>query len=299
MKHLKRIGQVLVVSLSLLALLLIGVRADTPYPGVTGEPAPVSITILSDFVGSHKAAPGMTNAGSVITYTIVAVNSDAETKEDVALIDVLPDGVEYVPGSCTHSVGVCQRPPGYLWESSLAPGERITTTFAVEVSADVAVGDGLVNRAYLDWGLYRHPLSCTTVITSMPDFSASYMVGLPTVEVGARIPYTIVVVNTGTEVAEQVALSDTLPLDPATTPLKCVYDDGSGSLWSCWEYPGCLWKENFAPGDQITTVLTVQALDGPGTLTNQAHLTWSKGNVVELSFTTEVIANIYLPLVLK
>ena len=303
MKHLKRVGHVSVVSLSFLALFLIGVQADTPYPGVTGELAPVSITTLPDFVGSHKAAPEMANAGSVITYTIVTVNSGAETKEDVALIDVLPDGVEYVPGSCTHSAGVCQRPPGYLWESSLAPGERITTAFAVAVSADLDVGDELVNRAYLDWGFYRHPLSCTTVITSRPDFSTSYMTGLPTAEIGARIPYTIVVGNTGTSAAEQVVLSDTLRVEHGDiapyelVPDGCTYEDGSGS-WECWDYPGRLWEENFAPGDRITTVLVVRVLDGPGTLTNRAHLQWNASDL-ELAITTVVPARAYLPVVLR
>ena len=304
MEHIKRVGHVLVVSLSFLAFFLVGVRADTPYPGITGEPAPVSITTLPDFVGSYKAAPGMANAGSVTTYTIVTVNSGTDTKGDVALIDVLPDGVEYVPNSCTHSAGVCQSPPGYLWESSLAPGERITTTFAVTVSVDLDVGDELVNRAYLDWGFYRHPLSCTTVITSRPDFSTSYMIGLPTAEIGARIPYTIVVRNTGTEAAEQVVLSDTLLVEHGDiapyelVPDGCTYEDGAGS-WGCWDYPGRLWKENFAPGDRITTVLAVRALNIPGMLTNQAYLSWSKDNVVELSFTTDVFANVYLPVVFK
>lgn len=309
----KRIIDLLIICLFVACLVVAGqtvaqadIEGPQDQPQVKSDPGIGPLAIVDDFTQSYKTAPALVNAGSMMTYTIVAINNGSEIKEDVTLLDVLPDGVEFVPGSCTYNTGTvraCQSPPGAAWVEDLAPGERVTTTFAVEVDAGLDVGDELVNWAYLDWSFYRHPLSCTTAITSVPDFSASYMTGRASVEIGTSAVYTIVVANTGTEPAEQVVLSDTLAVENGDiaphnlVPDDCTYEDGSGS-WGCWDYPGRLWEENFAPGDRITTVLTILVSDGPGALVNKAYLQWGASEL-GLDFTTNVLGDVYLPIVLS
>jgi len=127
-------------------------RADLNWNGF--QISAYATTTLSFAPTLTKYAPATAQTGERITYTIVTVNDTLGPIYGVILSDVLPDGVTPpVPGSCTYTDSqrqVCNAFPE-LWQADLAPGDRITTTFAVTVT-EKTINQQLVNCATARWG---------------------------------------------------------------------------------------------------------------------------------------------------
>ena len=132
-----------------------------------------------DFDSSYKTGPQYADLDDVIYYTIVAVNTEGPV-QNVVLSDSLPSGVQFILGSCTYVYDGQSWNCGDLdqmWQANFASGDRITTTFAVRVTASTAQWP-LVNRAYLSWnGDQREMVFTTTVGTPSNDFTLSYKTG--------------------------------------------------------------------------------------------------------------------------
>jgi uncharacterized repeat protein (TIGR01451 family) len=244
---------------------------------------------------SFMTGPEYAKPDDVITYTIVAVNFGAPV-QNVVLSDVLPSGVVFVPGSCTYEeddgdLWDCERhAPSAIWSNrNFAPGERITTTFAVSVSAGSTLLWPLVNRAYLSWdGRQKEMVVTTTVLPAIPEFSLFYQPRPPYADTGGTITFTVVAVNDGDPVYD-VVLSDTLPSGVAFLRGSCHYDIGPnpepGSLnIPCFDndlVPGerrMVWEEKMTRGTHITTTFVVTVTVPAGSsrvpLRNCAHLGW-------------------------
>ncbi len=271
----------------------------------------LAVTIVTaqapDFDASYKTAPLYVKPNDVMTYTIVAVNTGDVTEVDVVLSDTLPHGVTYVPGSCHYSDGTplirtCNPPgdPAGMWERDFAPGTRITTTFAVRVSADATAWWDLVNHASLYWDGGRHDMSTTTtVVSDIPNFETSYKAGTEIAERGDQIVYTIVAVNTG-DPATDVTLTD--PMPEGADLDACTYDIAGGTTDIPCNSPPHLWKSDLDAQGRITTTITAtlvaRTLRYP--LQNCAYLGWQNMQQ-EICVTTlaNPLAYIHLPLILR
>jgi uncharacterized repeat protein (TIGR01451 family) len=167
------------------------------------------------FTPSAKTAPRFAKTDDIITYTIVVVNAGGPIT-DVALSDPIPNGSAFIVGSCTYHRIVggpqpCDSPPD-LWREDFAASERITTTFAVRVTAG-SMNWSLVNYAYINWGPSQTVvLSTTTTVNPLecflplvvrrfpprPDLRiASLAVQPSSPAVGQTVIITIVVENVG------------------------------------------------------------------------------------------------------
>jgi len=105
-----------------------------------------------DFTDSYKDAPRFADAGDIITYTIVVINS-GDPVSDVVLSDTMPSGVTVQ--SCAVYTEAGSAPldpcdPTLLWTRDVAAGERITTTITVRVTPGTLVLP-IVNRAHIGW----------------------------------------------------------------------------------------------------------------------------------------------------
>jgi uncharacterized repeat protein (TIGR01451 family) len=268
---------------------------------------------------SYMTGPEYAKPDDVITYTVVAINVGAPV-QNVVLSDVLPSGVEFVPSSCSYEED------GYVWDcdvdapnpiwrnKNFAPGEIITTTFAVSVSARTLHWP-LVNHAYLSWdGRQKEMVVTTTVLPAIPEFSLFYQPRPPYADTGGAITFTIVAVNDRDPVFG-VVLSDTLPSGVAFLRGSCHYDIGPnpepGSLnIPCFdndlvpEERRKVWEENMGRGTHITTtfVVTVTVPEGSSRvpLSNCAHLGWQ---IVQEEACYTSYANptlyAYLPLIVR
>jgi uncharacterized repeat protein (TIGR01451 family) len=126
----------------------------------------VATAQASNFDSSYKTGPRFAKTNDVVTYTIVAVNTGGPVT-DVLLSDPVPNRTAFVPNSCTYrrQGGASQTcgPPPDLWQQDFAAGDRITTTFAVQVT-DGTMGWSLVNCAYLNWDGNQKVICTTTAV---------------------------------------------------------------------------------------------------------------------------------------
>jgi len=98
---------------------------------IAGWPGPGSSTPQK-----YPSSPAA-NQGEVITYTIEVRDLEAPPEETIYLTDVVPTGLEYVPGSLAASVGVTSdvSAPSLYWSGELDPAPVVTVTYAVTVTA--------------------------------------------------------------------------------------------------------------------------------------------------------------------
>jgi uncharacterized repeat protein (TIGR01451 family) len=139
--------------------------------------AVVAVAQESSFASSYKIGPPFAETDDVVNYTILAANTGPPLS-DVLLLDPVPNGAVYVVGSCMY-----RRPTGRptsctglpdLWREDFATGDRITTTFAVQVTRGT-MNWPLTNHAYLSWEgtnliTYTKEMSWTTMVN--PRFSS-------------------------------------------------------------------------------------------------------------------------------
>ena len=272
-----------------------------------------------DFGQSYKTGPAHARPGDLITYTIVAVNDGDSITDGVTLSDTLPAGwVSYAPGSCTYytetrgaALPCALTDTSPIWTAPFTAGQRITTTFAVTVTA----GEGslrlpFVNRAYLAWeGGRQEVVFTTTLLSAIPDFTGSYKTLTQSEEhqeivKGDTLTYSIVALNSGDPVTD-VILAD--PTPPGLDFARCTYTYEDGASVNDCEVPTpptyTLWVNDLTVGNRITTTITYTATAGTlrWPITNCARLQW--GPIEEPLCADRVLVNpkayIYLPLVLR
>jgi len=204
------------------------VRVDTPLPNGTviynnarirdgNDGVPVETTIDTTVESDHeldvsKSAPSAISAGEMMTYTIQYNVTGNEPAPTVTITDAVPTNTAYE--SC-QPAGICSEADGVVtWDlGNLDPGDSGTVRFAVTVNSPLPDGTEIWNTAYIydaDDG-YDEDTTLTTV-TSGHGFSLSKRDnGYDPVEAGGQVVYTIDWSVAGTEVAENVVITDTLP----------------------------------------------------------------------------------------
>lgn len=259
-------------------------------------------TPLPDFSLSYKTGPHYAKTGDVVTYTIVAVNAGGPV-QNVVLLDTLPSLVNFVPGSCTYTYDGQSWACGgldHVWQRNFATGDRVTTTFAVTVTASTVTWP-LENCAYLGWdGNQEEMCFITRVTESAPDFTSSYKTGPLFAETQDEIWYTVVAVNTG-EDAQNVVLLDTLPSELQFVAGSCTYTDDGKHHHNCTQGLDQMWQRTLATDDCITTTFAAAATVGTPRwpVENCAYLSWG-GVQHPQCFTTILNPNLlYLPLVMR
>ncbi len=228
----------------------------------------VVVAQASNFDSSYKTGPRFAETGDVIIYTIVAVNAGGPVT-DVVLSDAVPNGTVYVPGSCTYrrpsgSPQSCTPPD--LWQEDFATGDRITTTFSVQVTAG-SMGFPLDNCAYLNWAGNQKEICATTTVNPPRIFLPIVMRNFPpppdlrvsslTVEpvnpaVGQPVTVTIVVQNVGEGTAGPFWVDLYDNPDPLPTQANQPFDHlCSGAPEDCY---GIAWyvSAGLNPGQSVT-----------------------------------------------
>lgn len=97
---------------------------------------------------SYKTVnPTMPSPGERVTYTIYVYNSGG-TDGDAQLVDPIPSGLTYVPGSLVYGSGSGRYAAGLIaWSGTVPARSQIPVIFQATVNSSVAKGQTIVNTA--------------------------------------------------------------------------------------------------------------------------------------------------------
>lgn len=170
--------------------------------------------------------------GDTLTYTIVASNTGNITIDKVVFIDTIPDGTSLIPNTFTQDgvaiVGL-PNPPGVQLPTPIVAGTVSTITFDVSIDS-IPTNHLITNDATLDYFYVIDPIegtiqegtvSTNTVETQVNEaiidngqgFTKTVTTHLA--QVGDTLMYTLSVQNTGNVTANNVVVTDTLPIGTA------------------------------------------------------------------------------------
>ncbi len=219
-------------------------------------------------INLSKQGPPTARTNDIITYTIVAENTAGQIT-GATLTDALPEGLEYVAGSCTYTIngGTPQPcgPPPTLWQADLDTGDRIETTFAAIVRVEPThVNWPLMNCATLAWGNGSEQACFTTNINPvgtdllvMKNDRVGPGLAQEFATTGEIVTYTIAVLNTSSYTITGIVLTETLPLYTQFVPTSTTAWTQVTSRTFIHALPHPL-----APGEGYTAYFLVQ-IDNP------------------------------------
>jgi fimbrial isopeptide formation D2 family protein/uncharacterized repeat protein (TIGR01451 family) len=266
---------------------LINQASVTLGSGTPVAATPVTVDVVEPLLRVSKsrdvAAPPV---GDTVTWTLTVDHAPDSSADafDASLADLLPTGLELVPGSldCTNGSldpDTCAFTGSTLdvaWASFPVAGGTTVITFQTVVGPPSAIvpGDGITNTASLDWtslpgddagertgadgvdgALDDHAAEAAASIDpATPDLAIVKTPDAIGAEPGDTIAYELAWSNTGGSPATGVTLSETVP-DHTT------FDAGASTAgWSCTDGAG--------PGTACTfTIGTVSAAPASGSVT--------------------------------
>ncbi len=186
------------------------VRAKPKTVIVTSSPNLVLTKRLDRQI--NQAAPGDT-----LSWEITLENKGADEARNVTVQDTLPDNVTYVPtpGGGSYAAG----PPATVtWGPlTLQPNTTWTQRVKADVDDPLANGTVLLNQVSATGedrsGNAVPPLSDTetTSVTSSPILEIDIDVDKPVITAGDGAVYTLVIRNTGNDIAYDVEVAATVP----------------------------------------------------------------------------------------
>ncbi|MGL4819494.1 MAG: hypothetical protein ACRC5C_05900, partial [Bacilli bacterium] len=165
---------------------------------------------------TKQASVNMSTVGSVWTYVVdVSNQNSAQALQNFVLYDPLGDGVNYVPNTTVIDGGppIDANPAAGITLGEIQPNETVSVRFQVQAVSMPTVNP-YVNRANGNFtleGVAQHIVSNeATVRIVPPTLSIVKQASKLYAKRDERIRYTFTITNTGADLAENVALADTM-----------------------------------------------------------------------------------------
>ncbi|GEM_PF-2084225 len=270
----------------------------TPLNNTAATVTPVEAT--PDLEISKSDGVSSVDPGDILTYQIVIANTGNQNATGVRVTDNLPENTVFVTASDSGS----QTMPGIVtWpEFALAGGTSVTRSVTVEVPDPFPADTNLITNSITvaDDGMNGpDPTPGNNTATDVDTLSAAAILlmvkddGIITVTPGSTLVYSLIISNTGSQLATGIRLTDTLP---ANTTFYIASDNGSQTA------PGVVtWPAFNLPGSTSTTRLLVVTVDNPlpvgvTAITNTATLSDNQGHMLEAEDVDGVDANPLLAL---
>lgn len=178
-------------------------------------------------VTGHAGAPNPVSVGNTLSYTISVINNGPSTANNVTITDVLPGGVTF---DALNSTPSCSGTTTITCNiGSLASAVTGGVVIAVTPSATGTLNNtATVSADEFDTNSPNDSLSAAavTVNSSIADMAVTtHNVSTATALIGDQFGYTITVTNNGPDQADNVTITDTLPVgvsfDPAISSANC------------------------------------------------------------------------------
>jgi len=223
---------------------------------VSFKSAPVVLN--ADLGVTQSASPSSVLAGSNVTYTLTVTNEGPSSASSVVLTDNLVGQTNYV--SCSSTAGSCSVSGNTVTVNigTLANGASVTVTLVASVNAATADGTTITNSASVssaapDPNSGNNTATATTTVSNPTDLSITDNVTPNPVVAGLNATFTLIVTNNGPATAEEVAVSESLPL--GTTFVSCSAPSG----WSCTNSSGNVTASGASLSSGASATITVIA----------------------------------------
>lgn len=263
----------------------------TIYDGrVTHQRVVTSVVDSPHFGTSTKVAqPQSALSGQVLTYTLQLVNTGAAAAVDAHLVDALPAGVTFVPGSLVGAGATYDAAARTIhWRGPVASGPAgVQISYRATIDAGLPHNTWLTNTATLtEQGVTLAVLQAGVIVNEINLAASSKAASAAEIGAGGMLTYTITVRNTGLATATQARLTDPLPsaLDLVEGSLEGgAYDSALRTV---------TWQGSLSPMSEHT--VRFRASTGPNTvngtsLLNRVLAEDGSGRTYELTATTTVL----------
>ncbi|MBN1221348.1 MAG: DUF11 domain-containing protein [Anaerolineae bacterium] len=260
-------------------------QVDSNETVVTNTNVVTHIIVAPQLALTKQADPaqgGLVNPGEMITYTLVVANVGSAVANNVVVTDTLDANVNFVDATPVQDSG----PNPLVFDvGNLFGGQSVTYTVRVTVTNALAGGTVITNVAQIqsdDTAVFTtppvtHQVAAVPVlnITKAAIPSSGTSVGPNTV-----ITYTVVVVNNGNSAANNVLITDTLPVTGVNV-ITAYLSSGDPVIGT---NPLTASVSNLAATNQVslTIVVTTSTVPTDTLITNTAQ-TVADGLTVETS----------------
>ena len=191
-----------------------------------------SSTPIANLAVTKVGLPTSVTAGNDLTYTITVTNNGPADALQMAMTDPVPTDTTFVsvvlPTGWTRTDAVPVGGTGTLdfSDGTLPDGKSVTFTLVVQVDSNTPSGTIVTNVATATSPTDPNPATgtATNTVVTLADLAVT-KVGLPNpVTAGNDLTYTITVTNDGPSDAQQMAMTDPVPID--TTFVSAVPPTG-------------------------------------------------------------------------
>ncbi len=160
---------------------------------------------------AKRATPTVVNAGDPLTYNITISNTGPGYADQVLLTDILPVGTSLITATPPYTGPINST---VTWPLDTLPaGATRAITIVVQVNSLVPAGDILTNTAQVT---SRQGITASAVVTTLVETAADLAISKrddPRVLIpGDPLTYTISFANVGPSDAQQVVITETLPI---------------------------------------------------------------------------------------
>jgi uncharacterized repeat protein (TIGR01451 family) len=220
--------------------------------------------------GAFNSARFTIEAADTVTYRLTVENTGSSAAYNADVSDVLPSGLTVLGAvanpAATETKAWSEDHPEIAWQIAgpLAPGETVTLEYQAKLNTTLVTdgqqltntatvptyfgvpeqerGEGKKNFASDDilYREYKGPSAPLTATVALPVLEVSKTPVQPSVLAGEKDSYTIAVHNTGTSVAHEVKVLDTLPAG-------MTYEAGKATA-----NPATGFSEESVVGNQVT-----------------------------------------------
>jgi uncharacterized repeat protein (TIGR01451 family) len=212
---------------------------------------------------------GAVSYGTTLIYTLVVSNGGHESGTVTSLVNPIPFGTTYVPGSAAVQGGgiLTATASGIAWSGTVTNGQSITVDFAISVTASA----GFV----LDTAMIGDPAAFNPVVkralspVAAPNYDDSTFSISPSgyVTTGQVLTYTINISNSGNLSGTSTTLNVPIPQGAAYVPGTATAQ-GGGTLGATASAIG--WSGTVTNGQSVTVTFNVTVTANSGFVRSNA-----------------------------